>query len=573
MKDLEKRVKELIIKLEKYSKSYYNTGESLVDDSVFDAMMQELREIENKFPDLVMENSPTRVIGYKSLSNNKIQRNWKMYSLDNVFNFKDLKKFFKDHSVDFFVEPKIDGISVSLVYRNGQFYSASTRGDGLVGEDITESVKNLSTVPKLIDILDSVEVRGEIFIPLDKFKKLNKELVSLGHETFANPRNIVSGSIRQKDNKVANERGLEVFAYSLIDVQSGKMLLDEQKENFRALKKMGFKTTEEVFLVKDYEELFETIKWYEKNRVNLNYEIDGVVIKVNNTLVYEDIGYTAKFPKWAVAFKFRPELVETKLLDIVPTVGRTGKITYNAILEKVELTGSQISAATLHNSNYIKELDLRVGDTVRIKKAGEVIPKVVSVNLSERKSGSAPWVEPTLCPSCQSTLVPNDLGKEVFCKNKNCPSQLVEFLNFFVSKKCFNIVGMSKSVIQKLMNAKLVYAPADIFKLKDKKDTLLSLEKLSSKSVDNLLKAIEDSKVIRFSKLLVSLGIPLVGSSFAEEISSHSRSIDAFLEMVNNRDEVLKPNSQKGRNLISYFENKENLKNLNHLFQLGIEVK
>ncbi len=574
------KINEIKEKLNKWREAYYVLDNPIVDDSVYDELYHELVSIEEQYPELITKDSPTQQVGDRTSSSfAKVDHEIAMLSLDNAFDEDDLSTFNRQvndavGSTNYYVEPKIDGISISLKYRDGKFYQAVTRGDGTTGEDVTESIRRLSSVPAIISEKGWIEVRGEAYIPWDSFLKLNKQREEDGEELFANPRNTAAGSVRQLDSSIAKERGLQVLSYSIYNLDTKEYFLPKQEETFKWLDKENFSISTESKLCNSLEEIWKQIEWLGKNRHDLNYEIDGVVIKVNDTNLYERIGYTSKFPKWAIAYKFPAEVKETKLLNIFPTVGRTGRVTYNALLEEVELAGTRVTAATLHNAEYIQELDLRIGDTVRVKKAGEIIPKVVSTNKDLRDGTQKEWQVETKCPTCDSNLKRKEGEVDQYCLNESCPSRISESIIHFVSRNAMNIDGLSIKQIEKFINLGWIKDVSDIYRLKEHEEDLYGMEGYKEKSINNLLESIENSKDTTLNRLLFGLGIRHIGKKSAKDLAQHHESIDELRKL--SYEDLLQQDDLgevKSQSIVDYFNNEENNNLINRLLELGVNPK
>lgn len=574
------RVKEIKEKLNKWREAYYVLDNPIVDDSVYDELYYELVSLEKKYQELITKDSPTQQVGDRISSTfEKIDHEIPMLSLDNAFNKDDLFTFNRQVNdaigeTNYYVEPKIDGISISLKYINGKFYQAVTRGDGTTGEDVTESIKKLSSVPTSISEKNWIEVRGEAHIPWDSFIKLNKQKEEDGEEPFANPRNTAAGSVRQLNSSIAKERGLQVLSYGIYNLETKKYFLSNQKDSFSWLKEQKFTVPKDAKLCNSINDIWKQIEWYGNNRHKLNYEIDGVVIKVNNANLYERIGYTSKFPKWAIAYKFPAEVKETRLLNIFPTIGRTGRVTYNALLEEVELAGTKVTAATLHNADYIKELDLRVNDIVRVKKAGEIIPKVVSANKELRNGTQKEWVVKTHCPTCSLKLKRKEGEVDQYCLNKACPSRILESIIHFVSRNAMNIDGLSIKQIEKFINKGWIKDVSDIYKLKEHESDLYKLDGYQKKSINNLLDSIENSKETTLNRLLFGLGIRHIGKKSAKDLAQHHESIDELRSL--GYEQLLEQNDLgevKSKLIVDYFSNEENNALIDRLLALGVNPR
>ncbi len=581
IKEAKKQIEILNEKLAKWSKAYYVYDNPLVEDSLYDETYNELKRLEDLFPELKSENSQTSIVasGSASLESStfeKTKHEINMLSLDNEFTFEGLINFDnkikkESNSFTYYVEPKIDGLSMSLIYEDGRLVKAITRGDGSIGEDVTNNVLQINNIPKIIKYNNRITIRGEVFIDDESFIKINKLREENGEVLLANPRNAASGSIRQLDPKIVADRNLKMIAYWAMN-DSDNYAFETQASTIENLEKLGFEVSEFSKEAKNIDEVIEVINHISDNREKIGYEIDGIVIKVNESYLYEEIGYTTKFPKWAIAYKFPAEIKETRLLNIFPTVGRTGRITYNAFLDKVELAGTIVQRATLHNSDYIRDLDLRIGDIVRVKKAGEIIPKVVSVNLSARDEELPRWEETKVCPSCENDLIRVDGEVDQYCTNESCPSRLKESIIHFVSRNAMNIDGLSTKQIEKFIKLDYIKNFSDLYLLKERRDEILNLEGYQEKSVTSLLNSIERSKEMPLDKFLFGLGIRHIGSKTARDLAKSYSSISeltnvTFDELMDNCDlgEV------KSNSIVKYFKKEEHISELNKLRELGID--
>ncbi len=530
----EERVIELNEQLGNYGHAYYVLDQPLVPDAVYDQLLNELVELENLYPDLIFPDSATQRVGGTPLSNfEKVQHERPMLSLSNVFNEADLRDFDKrvrsgaGESIEYVCELKIDGLAVSLIYENGQLVRGATRGDGRIGEDITVNLRTVRSIPLKLKSAVSLEVRGEVFMPKHSFHALNKEREERGEELFANPRNAAAGSLRQLDPKIAAKRNLDVFIYG-IGGDGETYGLSEHDESLRYLSDLGFKTNNERKVCRSVEEVLEYIETWTDERGRLSYEIDGIVIKVNRFLHQQDLGFTAKSPKWATAYKFPAEEVMTTVRNIELSVGRTGVVTPTAILDPVAVAGTTVQRASLHNEDLIRERDIRIGDKVIIRKAGDIIPEVVRA-LTELRSGSEePFEMPTECPACESELVRIEGEVALRCVNPKCPAQIVEGMIHFVSRNAMNIDGLGEKVIEQLYREGLIQDISDLYALT--KEQLLNLERMGDKSATNLISAIDASRSNSMERLLFGLGIRHVGERGARILSEHFGSMDSLMQ-------------------------------------------
>ena len=519
-----KRAEELRSRLNRWSREYYVEDKPTVEDYVYDQEYAELVVIEEQYPDLITSDSPTQRVGGKVLSGfEKVTHDIPLYSLNDVFSKDELFAFDQrvqkaiGRPVDYCCELKIDGLSVSLRYENGEFVRGATRGDGTVGENITENLKTVRSVPLKLKDAISIEVRGECFMPKKSFVQLNQAREAEGKDIFANPRNAAAGSLRQLDSKITAKRNLDTFLYTVADF--GPMKATTQYDALEELEQIGFHTNHEKRLCHSIDEVWSFIEEYHEKRMDLTYEIDGIVIKVNDFSLQDQLGFTVKAPRWATAYKFPPEEVETKIEEIEWTVGRTGVVTPTAIMTPVRVAGTTVSRASLHNGDYIKLKDIRLNDIVRIYKAGDIIPEVAQVVLDQRPADSEPYVLPTHCPICHSELVHLDEEVALRCINPKCPAQIKEGLNHFVSRNAMNIDGLGPRVLAQMYDKQLVTDVADLYKLTE--EELLTLDKIKEKSANNILTAIHDSKDNSVERLIFGLGIRHVGSKAAKILAEH----------------------------------------------------
>lgn len=528
------RIAELIEILNKANYEYHVLDKPTITDQEYDKYLRELITLEEKYPELIRDDSPTKRIGGAVLEGfEKITHDIPMLSLSNVFNESEILAFdqrIKKEGVipQYVCEQKIDGLSVSLRYQNGKLVSGATRGDGITGEDITNNVRTIRTIPLKINQPIDIEVRGEIYMSKETLAKINQTRKEQGQPLLQNPRNAAAGSIRQLDSKVAASRKLDSFIYHLPNPEDYGL-----KTHFEALEFMrdlGFKTNSHNRLVNDVNGILSYIEEQTKQRKDLPYEIDGVVIKVNRLDQQKKLGLTAKYPKWATAYKFPAEEVLTKLKDIVFTVGRTGQITPNAVLEPVIVMGSTISRATLHNEDFVNEKGLMIGDTVSIRKAGDVIPEVVEAKVERRTGEEKPFQMIHTCPICGDALYKKDGQVDYFCFNPLCPAKDIEGLCHFVSRKAMNIDGLGDRIIEDFYNLGFIKTFSDIYHLARHRDVLTELEGYGDKSIDNLLIAIENSKQNSLERLLFGLGIANVGEKTAKLLASHYGTLDALME-------------------------------------------
>lgn len=569
------RIKLLRDLLNEFSIRYYGQDESDISDFEYDQLLQELNELEAKYPETFDPNSPTQKVGGPVLDKfEKVTHASAMYSLSNAFSYEDLIAFDKriqtDYgTVDYVVELKIDGIAMSLTYEDGNYELGVTRGDGLVGENVSANVRVIKSVPlKLNEGVDMI-VRGEVFMPRSSFKELNAQRESKGESLFANCRNAAAGSMRQLDSKVVAKRKLDAFWYTLDNAQ--ELEIDTHFEAIKKLSELGFKTNPNTRLVHSIEEVWTAILDLESKRDELDYEIDGIVIKVNDFNIQSALGFTEKSPRWAIAYKFKAEEVVSQVEDIFVTVGRTGKLTPNAKLIPVEISGSIVSFATLHNQDFIKLKDIRVHDKVVVRKAGEIIPEIVSVDASARDDQSKAYQFPLECPVCQSQVVRFDGEVDAYCMNSDCSAKVAEGLIHFASREAMNIDTLGEKRVYQLHEAKLLNTIEDIYQLKDKREDLLKLEKMGDKSITKLIDAIESSKSNPLDKVIFGLGIRHVGAKTSSVLASHFKSIhkimDADYETLIQVDEI---GEVIAKSIQAYFSLKANRNLIEFLIEQGL---
>lgn len=572
--DPKQRVKELTETLEKYNYEYYVLDNPSVSDAEYDRLMQELIAIEKEHPELISPLSPTQRVGGQVQDEfKKVTHQRMMLSLANAFNEDDLYDFDRKvreviggDKVTYMAEMKIDGLGMSLVYNKNLQYAA-TRGDGTVGEDVTANVITIKSIPSHIDVEGDLEIRGEVFMPKKSLNKLNEEREKAGEPLFANARNAAAGSIRQLDSAVAASRGLDAFWYYFVNARDFGIRYHSESLNFAD--KLGFKTNKERRLCHGIEEVIDYIKEYTIKRPDLPYDIDGIVIKVDDMSLYDKLGYTAKTPRWAIAYKFPPEEVITKLTDIIFTVGRTGKITPNAVLEPVRVAGSTVQRATLHNEDFIKEKGLMVGDYVVLRKAGDVIPEVVRPVEQRRDGTQIPFQMITNCPECGMPLIKKDAMH--FCVNPECPAKQIESIIHFASKDAMDIEGMGEKVVEQFFNQGFFTNIAEIYKLMDHRDDVIALDGWQSKSIDNLIDAIDKSKSNSVEKLLFGLGIKEVGAKMAKTLSRIFGNLDA-LASATEEDllEIPDVGPVVAHSIVTWFASEHNKELIEQLRQEGL---
>lgn len=538
--EAEKRIKYLREVIEYNSKLYYEKDAPEISDYEYDAMFRELGELEAEFPELDLATSPTKRVGGKALDKfEKFSHTVRMGSLTDVFSYEELSDFIKrinailGEDTVYSVEPKIDGLSVSLIYRDGVFVKGATRGDGLVGEDVTENLRTVRSIPlKLNEPIPYLNVRGEVYMPRAVFSELNEAREADGLSLFANPRNAAAGSLRQLDPKIAAARRLEIFVFNL---QEGSLYTDGREckthsESLDRLAQLGFTVLPERKSLSGFEAVSEHVKYLGESRPELSFDMDGAVIKVNNLDGRVKVGEGTSTPKWAVAYKYPPEEKKTKLISIDVQVGRTGVLTPTANLEPVRLAGTTVSRATLHNLNFIKERDIRIGDTVVVRKAGEIIPEILESVKGERDGSELEFEMPTVCPSCHRPVVRDDSGDgaAIRCVYPGCPAQNARGIVHFASKGAMNIEGLGPQVVELLLANQKISDIADLYTLRI--EDIETLDRMGRKSAENLISAIERSKNAGLERLLYALGVRQVGEVAAEEIAGKLRTLDACFE-------------------------------------------
>lgn len=572
-------IEKLRAELTKHNYNYYVLDNPTISDYDYDDMMRRLIKLEEEHPEFKDENSPSVRVGGAVLSKfEQVTHDVQMQSLSDVFSKEELFEFdnrvkaaLGDEKYEYVVEMKIDGLSVSLEYENGELKVGSTRGDGNVGENITENIKTIRSVPlKIENAPKFLEVRGEAFMPKKSFEKLNEKRSLNGESLFANPRNAAAGSLRQLDSSITAGRGLDIFIFNIQRIE-GKDI-KTHREGLDYLEGLGFKVSPRRKICASIEEAYEEILDIGTARDGLLFDIDGVVVKVNSLMQREILGKTAKTPKWAAAYKFPAEVRETVVEDIIPTIGRTGVITPNAVLTPVYLAGSTVSRATLHNGDYIAEKDIRIGDTVRIRKAGDIIPEVTEVVKEKRKSESQPYKMPKTCPACGEPLFREEGEAALRCISAECPAQVVRRIIHFASRDAMDIEGLGSEIVEQLINEKLIYDVSDLFSLKF--DDLVSLERFAEKSAQNLLDSIKRVKGNSLERLIFGLGIRHIGVKAAKLLAKNFKNIDGIIAAA--EDEILKINdfgAVMAKSVKDYFSEKTNLDLIDKLKEYGVNTE
>ena len=575
--DIKQEILDLRKTLEEHNYNYYVMDNPTISDFEYDALMQRLIKLEEENPEFADENSPTKRVGGAVLSEfEQVTHSVPMQSLGDVFSYDELMEFDQrvrqglgGETPEYVVEMKIDGLSVSLEYENGRFVQGSTRGDGTIGENITENLKTIKSIPLSILETNRLEVRGEVYMPRKSFELVNQEKQAAGETLFANPRNAAAGSLRQLDSRNAAKRKLDVFIFNIQDMNEG--FADTHSEGLEKLKKLGFKVSPKRTVVASMEEAYLEILKIGEERAELPFDIDGAVVKVNSLRQRETLGTTSKVPKWAIAYKFPAEQQETLLEDIVVQIGRTGVVTPNAVLTPVKVAGSTVSRATLHNEDFIKAKDIRIGDRVLIQKAGDIIPEVVSVLKEKRTGNERIYKMPTHCPACGEELFREEGEAALRCLSSNCPAQRLRSIIHFASRGAMDIEGLGEAVVEQLVNAELIKTAADLFYL-DFMD-LVGLERFAEKSAQNLIDAIENAKNNPLDKLLCGLGIRLIGARGAKAIASYFGNIDNIMsttvEEVSQIDDV---GEKMAESLVHYFHEPETIELIEKMKAAGVNM-
>lgn len=577
MNEIEQRIKELNKLLHEYGHAYYVLDKPVVADSVYDQLLHELIALEEANPEFIYADSPTQRVGGTVLAGfTKVTHTTQMLSLSNAFNEADLRDFDRKirqaigDDFSYVCELKIDGLAISLRYENGVFIQGATRGDGSIGEDITTNLKTIRSIPLRLAEPVTIEVRGEAYMPKKSFEALNKKRVENGEELFANPRNAAAGSLRQLDPKIAASRQLSTFIYA-VGGDGEAYGIDGHGEMLDYLACLGFPSNKEREACATIDEVLAFIEKWTAAREDLPYEIDGIVIKVNRYAHQDELGFTAKSPRWAIAYKFPAEEVMTKLLDIELTVGRTGVITPTAILTPVLVAGTTVSRASLHNEDLIREKDIRLGDTVIIRKAGDIIPQVVEVVLEQRPEDTVPYEYPKECPACAGEVVRIEEDVALRCINPLCPAQIAEGVKHFVSRNAMNIDGLGEKVVEQLLREKLIQNVADLYLLRV--EQLVELERMGQKSATNLVEALEKSKDNSLERLLFGLGIRHVGEKAAKILATEFETIDALMVATEAELTAIHEIGDKmAESVVDYFANPEIRELIARLKDLGINT-
>ena len=578
--DIQNTILRLREELNQHNYNYYVLDKPVISDYEFDQKLKQLQDLESQYPDFFDENSPSQRVGGTITKNfQTVVHEQRMYSLDNSYSKDDLidwekriQKILGDVPLEYTCELKYDGASISITYENGTLKRAVTRGDGIQGDDVTNNIKTIKSIPLQLkgNFPDKFDVRGEIILPFAGFEKMNEELIEIGEMPYSNPRNTASGSLKLQDSAEVAKRPLDCLLYFLI---GNKLPFSSQIEGLETARSWGFKVPKEAKLALNLDQVFQFIDFWDEHRHKLPYETDGVVVKVNDFHSQEELGFTAKSPRWAIAYKFKSEQVSTRLNSISYQVGRTGAITPVANLEPVQLAGTIVKRASLHNSDQIEKLDIRVGDTVFVEKGGEIIPKIIAVDLSKRPQNTLPTNYITNCPECQSELVRIAGEANHYCPNfYGCPPQIIGRIQHFISRKAMDIEGLGGETVALLYNNGLVQNYADLYELTV--EQILPLERMAQKSAENLINGVQNSKSVSFERVLYALGIRYVGETVAKKLAKHYKSIDTLskatlidLVMV---DEI---GDKIAQSVIEFFANQENRKIISRLKKYGVQLE
>lgn len=581
MNDIQKRIQTLIAELKQHNYDYYEVDQPKIADSEYDQLLHELIALEQTYPEYLTSDSPTQRIGGKrSEKLNKVAHQFPMQSLSNAFSVTDLQEFERKilaatnrDAIEYVCELKIDGLAMAITYdETGKFQLGATRGDGSIGENVSANVATIAGLPQTVPISQSLEIRGEVYLAKSQFEQLNHERIQAGEVTFANPRNAAAGSMRQLDSELVAKRGLSLFVYGAPLPIYTQYTTDQRHSSLlQALANLDLPTNPHTQVCTNLNEVEAFIEKWTFERAMLDYEIDGIVIKVNDTSLYEQIGTTAKAPKWAIAYKFPAEQVQTTLTDIIFTVGRTGQVTPNAVLTPVQVAGTTVQRATLHNEDYIRDRDIRLGDTVIIRKAGEIIPEVVSVVMDKRCTDAPVFAMINACPTCGSTLKRETDEAAYYCLNAECSSKVIENLIHFASRTAMNIDGLGEKIVEQLYSEQLLQTIPDLYRLEH--EIISALERLGDKSAKNLLTAIENSKQNSLEKLLFGLGIRFVGAKVATTLAKHYQHIDALaqatLEELETIDEI---GGRIAESVVNWFSSEANQLMVQQLQELGVNM-
>ena len=576
--DIKLQIDNLIDKINYHSDKYYNQDTPEISDFEYDMLMKELIKLEVENPEFKRVDSPSNRVGGMALDKfDQVTHKNPMLSLSNAYSAEDLRDFDRrvremtDGDVEYVVEFKIDGLSVGITYENGEFKSAATRGNGIIGEDISKNAMTIKSIPLKIDDKREIIVRGEVYISKENFEKVNEYQEEHDLQIFANPRNLAAGSLRQLDSKLTAKRPLDIFVFNLENINELEGI-DTHSDSLEYLKKLGFSVSENYKICKSIDEVIEFIEYWTENRGSLKFDIDGMVVKVNNIEQRNEMGFTAKSPRWAIAYKFPAERKKSKILDIEVEVGRTGTITPTAILEPVRLAGTSVSRATLHNEDFIREKDIKLFDHVIVQKAGDIIPQIVEVVKEDRTGDEKDFVMPSVCPECGEPTVRLEGEAAVKCINISCPAQIRRGMIHFVSREAMDIDGMGESIITLFLKEGLIKDVSDIYYLK--KEQIVPLERMGEKSADNLIKAIEKSKSNDLWRLINGLGIRFVGVKGAKILASNFSSLDEIMNADVERLQQLEEfGSIMSESVVKFFREEQNLAVIQKLKEAGVNTE
>ena len=579
--NIEKEIKLLRDELHNHNKLYYIDDSPIISDYEFDMKLRKLKILEEKHPNFYDSNSPTQRIGGEITKNFDSEKHqYKMYSLDNSYEIEEIyewqkriKKILKSDDINYTCELKFDGVSISVTYENGELVKALTRGDGIFGDNVTRNVKTIRTIPLKVsgnNLPIRFTIRGEIIMTKNVFSDLNKKREEMGEEKYMNPRNTASGSIKLQDSKIVSERKLDCFLYQII---SSNEFLKTQKEALKKCSEWGFNVSNYYSYSKNIQGVINFINHWESQRNKLPFEIDGIVIKVNNMQQQKILGFTSKSPRWALAYKFKSESVETKLIDVTYQVGRTGIVTPVANLKPVLIGGTVVKRASLHNLEYIENLGIRLNDVVNIEKGGEIIPKIVSINIKKRNNTSSTISFISKCPECQTNLIIKPDESQHMCPNsKSCFPQILGRIKHFISRKAMNIDGLGSETIKLLLKNNIIKNYADLYQLKYM--DLIDLNRIAEKTAKNIINAVNDSKKIPFEKILFALGIRYVGETVSKKLVNHFKSIDNLIEADEEELELVDEIGDKiSKSIIEFFQDNENINIISRLKSYGLNFK
>ena len=579
--NIEKEIKLLRDELHNHNKLYYIDDSPIISDYEFDMKLRKLKILEEKYPNFYDSNSPTQRIGGEITKNFDSEKHqYKMYSLDNSYEIEEIyewqkriKKILKSDDINYTCELKFDGVSISVTYENGELVKALTRGDGIFGDNVTRNVKTIRTIPLKVsgnNLPIRFTIRGEIIMTKNVFSDLNKKREEMGEEKYMNPRNTASGTIKLQDSKIVSERKLDCFLYQII---SSNEFLKTQKEALKKCSEWGFNVSNYYSYSKNIQDVIKFINHWESQRNKLPFEIDGIVIKVNNLQQQKILGFTSKSPRWALAYKFKSESVETKLIDVTYQVGRTGIVTPVANLKPVLIGGTVVKRASLHNLEYIDNLGIRLNDVVNIEKGGEIIPKIVSINIKKRNNTSSTISFISKCPECQTNLIIKPDESQHMCPNsKSCFPQILGRIKHFISRKAMNIDGLGSETIKLLLKNNIIKNYADLYQLKYM--DLIDLNRIAEKTAKNIINAVNDSKKIPFEKILFALGIRYVGETVSKKLVNHFKSIDNLIEADEEELELVDEIGDKiAKSIIEFFQDNENINIISRLKSYGLNFK